>query len=273
MARPSPLTACFIVLALLGASCREMPADAVSPREFAPSPTSPRAFLEIGSGEAPHVLQQGSRTQMPAPTSLDRWSWVLRATGDRLSVFGAPRSGAALQANVDAENPWDQPIAFPVRSVHLEDGAAWYRVMIGIEPNGSNGWVRGSDVTFERIRHRVVIDLSTRTLRHYRNDELSHRFDVGIGALETPTTVGTFFVWARLKPRDPSGPYGSYLLGLSGFSEVLTNWPGGGRIAIHGTADPADPGNRVSYGCARVFNPQMNQLRGIPMGTVVLIRH
>jgi len=43
-------------------------------------------------------------------------------------------------------------------------------------------------------------------------------------------------------------------------------------MAIHGTADPSDPGMRVSYGCARVFNPQMNELRGIPMGTTVLIR-
>lgn len=43
-------------------------------------------------------------------------------------------------------------------------------------------------------------------------------------------------------------------------------------MAIHGTADATDPGRRVSYGCARVYNAQMNELRGIPMGTTVLIR-
>jgi lipoprotein-anchoring transpeptidase ErfK/SrfK len=95
---------------------------------------------------------------------------------------------------------------------------------------------------------------------------------VGIGAPNTPTTVGRFFVWAHLDTRGASGPYGSYLLGLSGFSEVLSYWPGGGRMAIHGTADPTDRGRRVSYGCPRVYNPQMNRLRGIPMGTTVLIR-
>lgn len=210
---------------------------------------------------------------MPAPRSLDRWEWALRATGDRLTVYADPRDGAAVRMTVAASNPWDQPVAFPVRAVHIEREMAWYRVMLGVEPNGSNGWVRGDDVTFDRILHRVVIDLSTRTLRHYRDGELSHRFTVGIGALDSPTTVGRFFVWAHLDPRDPSGAYGSYLLGLSGFSEVLTDWPGGGRMAIHGTADSSDPGNRVSYGCARVFNTQMDRLRGIPMGTTVLIRH
>jgi len=210
---------------------------------------------------------------MPAARSLDRWSWVLRAVGGRLTVYTDPREGAATRMRIDGSNPWGQPIAFPVRAVHVERGTAWYRVMLGAEPNGSNGWVRGDDVTFDRIRHRVVIDRSTRTLRHYRDDELRHRYRVGIGAPENPTTVGRFFVWAHLEPRDPSGPYGSYLLGLSGFSEVLTDWPGGGRMAIHGTADPSDPGKRVSYGCARVFNPQMNELQGIPMGTMVLIRH
>jgi lipoprotein-anchoring transpeptidase ErfK/SrfK len=210
---------------------------------------------------------------MPAPRSLDRWGWALRAKGEELIVYAEPGDAAAPGMTVDASNPWDQPVAFPVRAVHIEQGEAWYRVMLGVAPNGSNGWVRGDAVTFDRIRHRVIVDLSSRTLRHYRDDELVHRFVVGIGAPSTPTTVGRFFVWAHLDPRDPSGPYGSYLLGLSGFSEVLTDWPGGGRMAIHGTADESDPGNRVSYGCARVFNPQMNELRNIPMGTTVLIRH
>ena len=158
------------------------------------------------------------------------------------------------------------------RSFDLRGGTAWYRILIGVQPNGSSGWIRGDDVTFNRIRHRVVVDLSARELRHFRDGKLRHRFSVGIGAPATPTTTGRFFVWAHLDPRDASGPYGTYLLGLSGFSKVLTNWPGGGRMAIHGTADPTDRGRRVSYGCARVYNPQMNRLRGIPMGAMVWIR-
>lgn len=269
---------CVAVLALAGAGCSDFP-EGASAREFAPtdpsSPTaspSPREFLEIGADGSARGTEQPVQMAAPAPKSLERWGWALRAMGDRLNVYTHPRGGARLRMSIDALNPWDQRIAFPIRGVRVQGGTTWYRVLIGIEPNGSSGWVKGDDMTFDRTRHRVVVDLSERQLRHYRNEKLRHRFTVGVGAPNTPTTVGRFFVWAHLDPRDASGPYGTYLLGLSGFSEVLTNWPGGGRMAIHGTADPTDRGRRVSYGCARVYNPQMNQLRGIPMGTTVLIR-
>ncbi|HVF07756.1 MAG TPA: L,D-transpeptidase [Actinomycetota bacterium] len=273
---PRPLRIVFLVaVAILGASCRSVASDVVpgDARTSAPAASSaPGAFLELGSGAAPRASAPTSLDGTPAPRSLDRWAWVLRAKDDVLTVFDDPADGAELRRAIDAVNPYGQPIAFPVREAHAARGEAWYRVLLGAEPNGSNGWVRGSDVVFDRIRHRVVVDLSSRTLRHYREGELVHRFAVGIGAPSTPTTTGRFFVWAHLDPRDPTGPYGSYLLGLSGFSKVLTDWPGGGRMAIHGTDDPDDPGNRVSYGCARVFNPQMDRLRTIPMGTTVLIR-
>jgi lipoprotein-anchoring transpeptidase ErfK/SrfK len=271
------IAACFTIIALLGAGCGEFPDDSAMAREAAraasPSPSpSPREFLEVGDQASSHAAGEPAGTAVPAPKYLERWGWALRSRTDRLDVYTDPRDGASPRMSIHAMNPWDQRIAFPIRDVRMRGETAWYRVLLGIEPNGSNGWVRGDDVTFDRTRHRVVIDLSQRVLHHYRNGTLRHRFTVGIGAPGTPTTPGHFFVWAHLDPRDASGPYGTYLLGLSGFSQVLTNWPGGGRMAIHGTADPTDRGGRVSYGCARVYNPQMNELRGIPMGTTVLIR-
>ena len=61
-------------------------------------------------------------------------------------------------------------------------------------------------------------------------------------------------------------------LGLSGFSPVLKNWPGGGRMAIHGTAHPDDRGLMVSHGCVRVYNDDMVDLRRVPLGTPVVIK-
>jgi lipoprotein-anchoring transpeptidase ErfK/SrfK len=274
------LPALFAVLCVLGASCSDFPDGSASAQELAEAVSgtiaatpSPREFLEVGAGETSHGAAEQVGGVAPAPRSLERWGWALRSKTDTLTIYSHPRGGPEVRMAIDALNPWDQRIAFPVRAVRMRDDTAWYRILLGIEPNGSNGWVRGDDVTFDRMRHRVTVDLSERVLRHYRGGELVHRFVVGIGAPDTPTTPGRFFVWAHLDPRDPTGPYGTYLLGLSGFSEVLTNWPGGGRMAIHGTADPTDRGNRVSYGCPRVYNPQMNRLRGIPMGTTVLIRN
>ncbi len=145
-------------------------------------------------------------------------------------------------------------------------------MLLGIEPNGARGWIRATDVTLERATDRIVVDMSTRVLRHFRDGGLAHRFRIGIGKPSTPTTPGSFFVWAQLEPRDSWGSYGSYVLGLSGFSEVLTYWPGGGRMAIHGTPDRSDRGAQVSFGCVRVYNRQMDRLRDVPLGTMVVIR-
>ncbi|MGH2631259.1 MAG: L,D-transpeptidase [Actinomycetota bacterium] len=279
MSPRAPVLIGIAIASLVFASCTDVPPDSASARtverslEVEPASSIPREFLEVGVNAPSDAREEPRRTAgVPPPRSLKRWAWVVRAEGDRIRVWSDPRSSGDAPTRVDAANPWDQRLAFPVMDVVEVQGSAWYRVLIGIEPNGSRGWVRAGDVTFHRVRHRVIVDLSERVLRHYRNGALRHRFSVGIGAPGTPTTTGRFFVWATLQPGDPTGPYGSFLLGLSGFSEVLTDWPGGGRIAIHGTTDASDRGRRVSYGCTRVYNPQMSQLRHIPMGTSVTIR-
>ena len=98
----------------------------------------------------------------------------------------------------------------------------------------------------------------------------STSYEVGVGAADSPTAPGHFFVWARV-PSDPAGPYGVLALGLSGFSDVITDWVGGGRLAIHGTSHPSDRGEDVSHGCVRVFNPQMLSLADVSLGTPVWI--
>jgi lipoprotein-anchoring transpeptidase ErfK/SrfK len=95
---------------------------------------------------------------------------------------------------------------------------------------------------------------------------------VAVGKPSTPTTPGRFFVWARVGYQDVTGPYGNFALGLSGFSRVITDWPGGGRMAIHGTSSPNIAGLDVSNGCVRVSNPLMAKLIDVAMGAIVVIR-
>ena len=228
-------------------------------------------FLEAGTLTATERIPSHAARIDPPREPVAATGWVARARGEVISVWRRPDPSLPV-SRIDARNPWEQRIAFPITAVRTKGGETWFRIKLGVEPNGSAGWVRLADVKVARIRHRIMVDLSARTLVHYKDGAPRHRFAVGIGRPETPTTVGRFFVWAHLDPRDPSGPYGSYLLGLSGFSRVLTNWPGGGRMAIHGTADQGDAGQAVSYGCPRVPNAQMNRLRGVPMGTPVVIR-
>jgi hypothetical protein len=140
---------------------------------------------------------------------------------------------------------------------------AWYQVLLPIRPNGSAGWVSEDD--------RIVVDLSQRTLEHYHDGQLVDRFRVGIGTDQYPTGTGTFYVWARVPFENPNQPYGIFALGLSGFSPVLSDWPGEGRMAVHGTPYASNRGQAVSHGCVRVYNPDMETLVDVPLGTPVII--
>jgi lipoprotein-anchoring transpeptidase ErfK/SrfK len=198
-------------------------------------------------------------------------SWALgaRSTTKRLAVFSSPNAPTP-KIRLRARNPIRQKLVLLTRGTRERGQVPWLKVLLPDRPNGSSGWVRRQDVELVQLRQRITVDLSDRELTYYRKGELAHRFDVGIGAAVWPTPTGLFYVWARVPQANPNGVYGEYALGLSAFS-VLSDWPGGGRVAIHGTTDPADRGAAVSHGCVRVYNPDMRLLKKIPMGTPVRI--
>ena len=54
---------------------------------------------------------------------------------------------------------------------------------------------------------------------------------------------------------------------------MLSDWPGGGVVGIHGTNQPQLLPGRVSHGCVRVPNAAIRRLaRLMPIGTPVRIR-
>jgi lipoprotein-anchoring transpeptidase ErfK/SrfK len=196
---------------------------------------------------------------------------VLAVPSERIvPVWNAPASPKAM-FSLDTQNPMGRNTPMLVDGAKRRGGAAWYEVLLPLRPNGSSGWVRGGDVTLTRIDQRIDIDLSERLLSYYVHDELKERFRVGVGTDATPTGTGSFYVWVKVHYASPYQPYGIAALGLSGFSPVLSEWPGGGRMAIHGTSSPTDLGNAVSHGCVRVLNGDLKSLLGVPLGTPVRI--
>lgn len=227
-----------------------------SPTPVSPPSPSPAVHATVA---ATQVLASGGTT-------------VVRATGPRFLLYARPGPGARRTGVLSATNDWAQPLWLPAVSGFADrDGTTWFRVRLPLRPNGSTGWVRGDQVE-TRVRHeRIVVDLSAHRLRRVADGHAVDDLSVGVGAPSTPTAPGRFFVWARVPTGDPTGPYGVFVLGLSGFSNVITEWVGGGRMAIHGTADPGDRGHDVSHGCVRVYNPQMQALTDVPLGTPVWI--
>jgi lipoprotein-anchoring transpeptidase ErfK/SrfK len=225
----------------------------------------PTTAPERAESHRTEVVSEGSRR--PA---IERAPSGVRTQSARFRVFVRPHLSAQTKS-VPARNPIDQRLVLLVRHTRITNRGRWFEVLLPERPNGSRGWVRARDVERVRLRQRIKVDLSERSLTFMRNGRRVDRFSVAVGTHATPTPTGTFYVWARVSQSNPRGPYGVYALGLSAFS-VLPDWPGGGRVAIHGTTDLSDTGAAVSHGCVRVHNPDMRQLRRVPMGTPVAIR-
>lgn len=153
------------------------------------------------------------------------------------------------------------------------DGRAWLKLRIPMRPNGTTGWVPESALgRLHLVRTRLVVDRRRLRATLYRSGRRIWRSAVGVGAPSTPTPAGRFWIRERIKVPDPGGLYGPWAFGTSAYS-VLSDWPGGGVIGIHGTDQPQLIPGRPSHGCIRVENPAIRRLaRLMPIGTPVRIR-
>lgn len=259
--------AALALVAVGGVACSGPAAAPLEPAVQAVAPTPAVPVAEFGSSPPEAEVAE------PGPI-LPKGTFVARSKTPKLTIWRGPSTSTRRRFAFPTRNPVGQRLVFLVVSAERDaKGGAWLKILLPIRPNGASGWVRTSAVTVQRVRRRIVVDLSERTLRYFRNGRLERRFSVGIGRPGTPTAVGTFYIWAQVPQASPTGPYGIFALGLSGFSPVLKDWPGGGRMAIHGTSNPADRGQLVSYGCIRVYNPEMASLVRMPLGTPVVIRN
>jgi len=221
---------------------------------------------------APEISAPSAITEAFLPPLLPEGVDVVAVPLERYtSMWQRPGAPAPLYA-MDTRNPRGTLAPLLVHDARRWDGSAWFEVFLPMRPNGTTAWVHGTDVTLREMDERIEVDLSDRLLRHFVGDELMYRFSVGVGSSGTPTGTGEFYVWVKVPYEDPNQAYGIMALGLSGFSPVLSDWPGEGRMAIHGTPDAGDRGRPVSHGCVRVFNDDMEALVDVPLGTPVIIQ-
>jgi lipoprotein-anchoring transpeptidase ErfK/SrfK len=187
------------------------------------------------------------------------------------TAYRSPR-GAAIQ-RFGSKNVNGAPTVFAVLGSSPCGPERWLKVQLPIRPNQITGWVRGRDVRLQRVRARIVIDLSDRLITVSSAGKQVLSAPVALGAPGTPTPTGRYYVNQRLIAPDPNGPYGPAALGISAYSDVLTDWAQGGPVAIHGTNRPDLIGQAVSHGCVRVRNEVLRQMWELaPAGTPVLIK-
>jgi lipoprotein-anchoring transpeptidase ErfK/SrfK len=183
------------------------------------------------------------------------------------------------ERTLPATTSFDSPTVLSVLAEGVGTEEGWLQVALPVRPNGSTGWIRTADVELRPVEVAVEVDLETRelTVRDLTvpagEEDVILRAPTAIGDADHPTPTGAFFVTDKLDTGDPRGPYGPYAVGLSAYSEVLTEFAGGeGQVGIHGTDAPASIGQAASKGCLRVDNGVVEQLAGLlPLGTPVTI--
>jgi len=188
--------------------------------------------------------------------------------GGPIQVYDAPNG--AVRTTLSARTDYLQPRTFLV----IENQGDWLNVYLPMRPNDSTGFIRASDVNLSDIPYEIHVTLGDHTLRMLKDGQEVLSSPVVIGASNTPTPLGTFFVTDPVNLKaNPNGAYGAFALGLSGYSEVLYEFNGGpGQIAVHGTNNPGQVGQNISNGCVRVPNDIIVQIADqVPLGTPVII--
>ena len=136
------------------------------------------------------------------------------------------------------------PEVYPVlRSWRDSMWHTWLEVSHSGAPQlDERGWVRRSALG-PRYRVRTLLVVVAAKLRAtlYKRGRRIWRAPVGIGKPSTPTPAGRFWIREKFRTPGPGGLYGPVAFGTSDYS-VLSDWPGGGIIGIHGTSEPSpDP--------------------------------
>jgi lipoprotein-anchoring transpeptidase ErfK/SrfK len=199
-----------------------------------------------------------------------RWAFVRHRT---IARSRPSYSGRAL-SRIEFRTPELYRNAVQVLDgVRYKNGKTWVRVRLAIIPNGSTGWVpRGALTAFNKTHKRLVINHSTLRATLYNRGRPVFRAIIGVGVPHYPTPRGDFYVREKLSGYYAPA-YGPRAFGLNARSAVLTDWPGGGFIGIHGTNAPGILPGRVSHGCVRMRNDAILRLyRLLPIGAPVQIR-
>lgn len=179
-----------------------------------------------------------------------------------------------------------EPLAFPLvhptvfdeplvlRVVSGAPGDEWLQVQAPIRPHRQTVWIRADDVTLGHSLTRVEVDLANGMVTMFeRSTELISSRAV-YRRPQRPTTPHDTYVEQALAG-DKLGPaYGTHILTIASYSQVLPSYGGGlpGQ-SLHGTDQPELVGQSISSGGIRVPNEIIDVLAAQPdiVGASVVI--
>jgi len=218
-----------------------------------------------GATEPPSA---GTTTPSPREPVLERVDELAARVppGSRVALRARPDGRILTRIGARTEFGSPQTLAVAFRK------GDWLAVRSPALGNKQLGWVRAAPLRLLRRPVMLEVDLSRRELSLRDGQGVERRISVAIGAPDTPTPPGEFYVTDKL-PGAEYGPfYGCCILALSGRQPNLPQgWSGGDRLAIHGAPTPTW-GQAVSNGCLHADEADLRYLmKTVPLGTVVQI--
>lgn len=245
--------------------------------------TGRRAHLRAGLGAltltavvlaipaaAPAASEVEGSVSVSNERTLTRWAHPV----GRAPIRARPRADANAIVSTHGQTEDGFPeVYLALRRWTDGQGHGWLKIRIPMRPNGRTGWVRDSALgPLYVVRTRLVVDRGSRRATLFKKGRRIWSAPIGVGKPSTPTPAGHFWIREKFKTGDPGGAYGPAAFGTSAYS-VLSEWPGGGVIGIHGTDAPSLIPGAPSHGCIRVKNGALMELwKLLPIGTPLLIK-
>lgn len=210
-------------------------------------------------------------TPLSQPGELSHWAYVDRRVAARSRPGGDARVVGRLK--LKTEDGTDE-LVMVLASAFDENGREWLQVRLPIRPLGSTGWVPTEALEpLEAVNTWLRIDRRRLRATLVRSGRVVFRARIAVGRAKWPTPRGEFYIRNKFVGFPRNTIYGALAFGTSAKSEVLTDWPRGGIVGIHGTNRPELIPGRVSHGCIRMSNRDILRLgRLMPVGTPVSIR-
>ncbi len=190
-------------------------------------------------------------------SKIGHWAVVVRS----IAVHKQPNLSSKVVTTLrTVTSDGTQNLVLILDGIDLSSSRTWYHVRLPILPNNSTGWVPANALgSLYTVHTHLYVNRETETAVLKKDGVTIFTTRVGVGRPYWPTPPGQFYIRDKLTNfHDPF--YGPLAFGTSARSAVLTEWPGGGFIGVHGTDAPELIPGHISHGCVRVANGQILKL-------------
>lgn len=228
----------------------------------APPATSPPGASAPAKPAAPRIVVLSNETTFTTVT----------VANDAVAIHSQPSGHSPRIGKLLFQTPDGAGLqTYLLLREEITSSGQWVQLRVPGRPNGRVGWVpRGALAGFQIVHTELVVNRAARELTLYRDGKAIYHAPVGVGKPSTPTPPGHFWITEAFSSNNPF--YGPYAFATTDYS-VLTEWPGGGVVGLHGTNEPSLIPGDPSHGCIRLLNSDIVHLEHlVSIGTPLLIQ-